>query len=58
MKKSRPMKPTRYQKESIKAAGFSWENWLVVGEDTYTLTIVHKVSGNRKRINKKALSWN
>lgn len=50
MKNSRPAKPTRSQKESIKKAGFSWENWLVVSEDTFMLTIVNKTSGIKKRI--------
>lgn len=52
MKNSRPAKPTRSQKESIKKAGFSWENWLVVSEDTFMLTIVNKTSGIKKRIKK------
>ena len=49
MKNSRPAKPTRSQKESIKKAGFSWENWLMVSEDTFMLTIVNKTSGIKKR---------
>lgn len=52
MKNNRPAKPTRSQKESIKKAGFSWENWLVVSEDTFMLTIVNKTSGIKKRIKK------
>ena len=52
MKNSRPAKPTRSQKESIKKAGFSWENWLVVSEDTFMLTIVNKTPRIKKRIKK------
>ena len=61
MKNSRPAKPTRSQKESIKKAGFSWENWLVVSEDTFMLTIVNKTSGIKKNLldlscNKEAIA--
>ena len=52
MKNSRPAKPTRSPTESIKKAGFSWENWLVISEDTFMLTIVNKTSGLKKRIKK------
>ena len=49
----RAIKPTRNQKEAIKAAGFNWENWLVVSEDTFKITIVNKSTGVKRRINKK-----
>ena len=48
----RARKPTRAQKTAIRKAGYSWENWLVVSEDTYMLTIQNKTSGMRKRIKK------
>ena len=52
MKKNRPSKPTRNQKELIKRAGYSWENWLVTSEDNLVLTIMNKMTGTQKRIKK------
>lgn len=49
-----PKKPTREQKEYIKAAGLDWRNWMVpvgiAGEDNISLTLINKKSGRRRVI--------
>lgn len=52
MKNARPSKPTRKQKEAMKAAGINWENWLVAGEDSSSITVVNKTTDTRRRIKK------
>lgn len=52
MKHKNQKKPTLEQKKKIEAVGLKWENWLVVSEDTFMLTIVNKTSGIKKRIKK------
>lgn len=49
MKHKMPKRPTREQKEMIQKAGYVSENWLVVGKDNISLTIMNKES-KKKRV--------
>ena len=49
MKHKMPKRPTREQKEMIQKAGYVPENWLVVGKDNISLTIMNKES-KKKRV--------
>lgn len=41
----RGIKPTRKQKERIKANRLDYNNWLVLKEEGKDLTIIHKQTG-------------
>ena len=43
-------KPTRRQKILIRKAGLNLENWLVLREDDRYLYILHRISGNSRRV--------
>jgi len=45
-------KPTRAQKNAITAAGLDWRDWLVVNNLPNTLVIAHRVTEERKVIDK------
>lgn len=45
-------KPTRQQKEYIKAAGLDWRNWNVIKDEETILVIVNKKTGTRRTIRK------
>ena len=47
---SRPKKPTRTQKIFIAESGYNWKNWNVLAEDDKTLTLVNKITGNKRRL--------
>lgn len=47
-----PKKPTRIQKEYIKAAGLDWRNWNVIKDLETTMEIVNKKTGTRRTIRK------
>lgn len=47
-----PKKPTRTQKELIKAAGLDWKNWNVAAEDNEKLVAINKRTGSRRTIRK------
>lgn len=49
MKHKMTKRPTREQKEMIQKAGYVPENWLVVGKDNISLTIMNKES-KKKRV--------
>lgn len=48
MKHKMPKKPTREQKAIIKNAGYVPENWLIVGKDNISMTIMNKQSGKKE----------
>lgn len=52
MGKSKPVRPTRDQKELISGAGLIWRNWLVSSETPEVLHIVSKASGKSRTIEK------
>jgi len=45
-------RPTRRQKQEIKRNGSNPENWLVERDTNETMVIVHRLSGNKKCLNK------
>lgn len=40
--------PTRAQKEFLQKSGYDWKQWNVATKDNLSITIVHKVTGERK----------
>ena len=46
----RGIKPTRKQKERIKAHRLDYNNWLVLKEEGETLTIIHKQTGTTRTL--------
>ena len=50
MGKQRAIRPTRRQKEIIRANRLAPENWLVIKEDGGILNIVHKVSKKMREL--------
>ena len=48
MKNRKGHPPTRAQKEIMSKSGFDWKQWNVAGKDNISMTIVHKVTGERK----------
>lgn len=45
-------KPTRAQKIAITAAGLDWKDWLIVNALPHALVIAHRVTEERKVIDK------
>ena len=45
-------RPTVKQKIRINGAGLRWENWLVVKDRPEEMLIVHRHSGQERRISK------
>ena len=45
-----PKKPTRNQKEIIRSNGLNEKDWMVVRESDFYINLVHKKTGQRKRI--------
>ena len=49
-----PKKPTRNEKEAILASGLNPDKWSVVKLTDFYMTIVHKETGEQKRIDRYA----
>lgn len=47
-------KPTRRQKILIRKARLNLENWLVLREDDKYLYLLHRISGNSRRVLKRS----
>lgn len=47
-------KPTRRQKILIWQAGLNLENWLVRREDERYLYLIHRISGNSRKVLKRS----
>lgn len=53
----RGIKPTRKQKERIKANRLDYNNWLVLKEEGENLTIIHKQTGTTRVLKYRQVQW-